>query len=155
VRSYTRLGASFGTPNGYLRGISIDVDGGSFYDGTSYGFAVTPRANVGRHFEVRARYQLDRLRFPGQPGLDAHITRVRLDHQISVRTSWSGFVQYSSAADAVAANIRFRFNPREGNDVYVVYNAGLDTEHFRDSFVPLAPVQTLLIKLSFTTGPGT
>lgn len=153
VHEFQRLGASFGTPGGWLRGIGVDVEGGAFYHGTNYGFSVSPRANLGR-FELRGRYQFDRIRFPDGPGLDAHVARLRLEHQMSVRTSWSGFVQYNSAADAIAANLRLRYNPREGHDIFLVYNAGLNTLHFEDRLVPLAPVQTLLIKVSVTARPG-
>jgi hypothetical protein len=154
VHEFRRYGAGFATPGGWLRGITVDVEGGSFYHGTNHGFSITPRAHLGRHFEVRGRYQFDRLRFPDGPGLDAHVARLRLEHQMSVRTAWSGFVQYNSAADAIAANLRLRYSPVEGNDFFIVYNAGLNTLHFDDRLIPLAPVQTLLLKVSLTTRPG-
>ncbi|MEX2527106.1 MAG: DUF5916 domain-containing protein [Gemmatimonadota bacterium] len=154
VHDFQRVGLRFSTPGGFLRGVSVNAEGGSFYHGNSAGFSIAPRANLGGHFEVGGRYQYDRVRFPQGPGLDAHVVRLRLDHQLSVRTSWAGFVQYNSAVDAVAANVRFRYNPREGNDIYLVYNAGLNTLHYDDPRVPLVPEQTFLVKASFTVGPG-
>jgi hypothetical protein len=153
THSYRRVGASFSTPGGNLHGVSVQVNGGSFFHGRSMGVSVSPRANLGAHFELRGRYQFDRLRFPDGPGLNAHLARVRLDHQLSVHTSWSSFIQYNSSTDAMVANIRIRFNPREGNELYIVYNADMNTRHFDETAIPLIPVQTLLVKVSITAAP--
>ena len=56
---------------------------------------------------------------------------LRAVQQRRVKLALSSFVQYNSAADLVIANVRLRYNPREGNDFYVVYNEGLNTDRFR------------------------
>jgi len=153
---FRRVGGRVSTPPGGLRGGSVDLEAGSFYDGRALSMGATPRIVLGRHVEVRGRYQYDRLRFPDRgTGLDAHVGRLRLEHQWSTRTSWMAFVQYNSATDAVIGNVRVVYSPREGNDFYLVYNtSGL---HGRGRLEPEAPfldTQTLLVKLSITTGPG-
>jgi len=70
---------------------------------------------------------------------------------ISTRTSAIGFIQYSKTDNAIVANVRFRYNPREGNDLYIVWNEGLVTD--RNSFLPARPFsdqRTILIKYSHT-----
>ena len=40
----------------------------------------------------------------------------------------STFAQYNSTIDQTSLNVRFRYHVREGTDLWVVYNEGLDTD---------------------------
>jgi hypothetical protein len=40
----------------------------------------------------------------------------------STKLSASAFVQLNNANDVFIGNFRIRYNPREGNDLYLVYN---------------------------------
>ena len=74
---------------------------------------------------------------------------------MNTRLSASAFVQYNRAADAFSGNLRLRYNPREGNDLYLVYNLGANTDRF--AYVPERPSiesQVLLIKYSRTFDLG-
>ena len=62
-----------------------------------------------------------------------------------------GFVQYSKTENAVVANLRFHYNPREGNDFCIVWNDGIVPD--RNSLTPMRPFsdqRTILIKYSHT-----
>ena len=61
------------------------------------------------------------------------------------------FIQYNSTRDAILANFSVRYNPREGNDLYIVWNEGVftDTSSF-DPVRPRADQRTILIKYSHT-----
>lgn len=70
---------------------------------------------------------------------------------LSTKFSASAFVQYDSAVDQVTANLRLRFNPREGNDLYLVFNEGLNTNRARE--IPYRPYysgRAVMIKYSYT-----
>lgn len=41
---------------------------------------------------------------------------------LSTKLSISGLVQYLNTEDELITNFRLRYNPREGNDFYIVYN---------------------------------
>jgi hypothetical protein len=70
---------------------------------------------------------------------------------LSTKLSVSSFIQYNTASDAVVANLRFRYNPREGVDFYLVYNEGLNTDRFRAvPALPLTNSRALLLKGSYT-----
>jgi len=80
-------------------------------------------------------------------GLTANLT---LD--LSVNTD---FAQYTSAANLVTLNARLRYNRREGQDFYLVYNDGVNTD--REAFDPVRPVsagRTLLLKYSHAVPIG-
>ena len=85
----------------------------------------------------------------------AHIARLRAEPRLNTLLSGAALVQYSSASNAFLVNFRVRWNPREGTDLYVVWNEGLVTD--RHSFDPVRPFsdrRTLLVKFSrtFTLG---
>ncbi len=60
-------------------------------------------------------------------------TNTALDTKLSLRA----FVQFSNVSDYAAANVRLRYNLREGNDLWLVYDEGLNLN--RDRFDPVLP----------------
>jgi hypothetical protein len=153
---FQTAGISYSPSAASLLRTGASVEGGGFYDGWRMAASVSPTWNASRYLELGGAYQINRLSF-GSRGqlLTAHIARVRSRLMLSTRLSGAAFVQYNSAADAVSANVRFRYNPREGNDLYIVYNEGLNTDRF--AFEPVRPFtdsRTLLIKYSHTVDLG-
>jgi hypothetical protein len=88
-------------------------------------------------------------------GFRAHLVRLRLEPRLNTVLSGAALIQYNSASNAFSVNARLRWNPREGTDLYIVWNEGLVTD--RHSFDPVRPFsnqRTLLVKYSrtFTLG---
>jgi hypothetical protein len=70
---------------------------------------------------------------------------------LSTKFSAAAFVQYSTVENAVSTNVRLRYNPREGIDLYVVYNDGWNTDRFGElPTLPLSTGRTLLVKCTYT-----
>jgi len=136
--------------------LSADAEVGGFYDGSLVSASLTPTWNASRHLEVSGAWQVNRIAFPerGQERSQervAHVGRLRTVLMLNTRLSGVALVQLNSATDALLVNLRLRYNPREGNDLYVVYNHGLVTDRFGyDPARPLTDNQTLLIKYSHT-----
>jgi hypothetical protein len=70
---------------------------------------------------------------------------------MNTKLSVSALVQYVNTSNDLIANFRIRFNPREGNDFYLVYNeyrgVGMDGE------VPAIPSyfnRTVMLKYTYT-----
>lgn len=128
------------------------VNAGSFYGGTRISVSVNPIWTLSRFLELQPYYEFNRVELgDGLDGLTAHITRIRA--QATFNTEWAlgAFVQYNSAVDAVLTNIRLRYNPREGNDLYLVYNEGLNTNRSAfDPMLPLTSARTILVKYTYT-----
>lgn len=140
------------TPGGRTLRLKVNGTAGSFFGGQRLSLGAEPRWMMSRHLELRGYYGIDRLHFPeaGRTFL-AHVARVRAAAALNTRLSADAFVQYSSAADAAAVNVRLRYNPREGNDLYLVYNQGLNADRHR--LVPALPVtdrRTLVAKYTYT-----
>ena len=63
--------------------------------------------------------------------------------------------KYNSASNKIRTNIKFRYNPREGNDLYIVYDEGLNTDRERQiPTLPQSNIRTILVKYSYTFVTG-
>ena len=54
--------------------------------------------------------------------LDIHSVNLKALYMINTKLSATLMVQYVNTEDDLITNFRFRYNPREGNDFYLVYN---------------------------------
>jgi hypothetical protein len=80
-----------------------------------------------------------------------HIVRLNGLMTLTTKTSLSAFVQYNTAIDGVIGNIRFRYNPRDGNDFYLVYDERLHTNRTRKTpALPFTASRTVLLKYTYT-----
>jgi len=97
-------------------------------------------------------YEYNRLIFPGRAqDFTAHLVQLRFLAMLSTKFSVLAFIQYNGGDDIAIANLRLRYNPREGNDFYIVYNEGLNTDRFKN--IPVRPLhdnRALLVKYSYT-----
>jgi hypothetical protein len=140
-------------PSGALLRGTVALEGGQFYDGSRLGFSVSPTWNASRHLELNGLYSASRISFDDRAGAEERVTvqvaRLRARIYLTGALSTAFFAQYTSAADLVTLNARLRYNPREGQDFYLVFNDGVNTD--RDAFNPVRPVsagRTLLLKYS-------
>jgi len=149
---FERFTAGMTAPTGNLMRIDLAGAVGPFYDGSDRMASITPTWIASRHLELSGLYQVDRVEFPSRgQSFTAQIGRVRARTAFNSSTSFATFVQYNGQSDAVITNARFRYNPREGTDFYVVFNEVRNTR--RTSYTPIRPEtdsRTLLIKLSRT-----
>jgi hypothetical protein len=127
-------------------------EGGAYFDGYKLSPSVEPKWNLGASVELGGIYRLDLIRFPdrGQK-LNNHIAGLRALYMLSTKLSLSAFIQYNSAINKVLSNIRFRYNPREGTDLYIVFNEGRNT--WLDREVPHLPAydqRSFTIKYTYT-----
>jgi hypothetical protein len=154
VGPYTFYGleAILNTPMNKRFSLESNLYAGTFYDGWGVSIGLTPRWNIASGLELSGTYQFNGYRFPDRDKrFIAHIARLRVLNTWSIKFSTSAFIQYNSAIDAVIANIRFRYNPREGNDLYLVYNEELNTNRFREvPFLPVTNNRTIMLKYTYT-----
>lgn len=130
----------------------ISSDAGQFYDGSRISVSLMPTWNISSSFELSGMYQYNTLDFKDRDQYyTSHIGRLKLLYMFSTKFSTSAFIQYNSAVDAIFANFRIRYNPREGNDFYIVYNEGRNSNLERE--VPNLPGlsnRTLMLKYTYT-----
>ena len=143
---------NFSTPSGRLFTVISSFNAGEFYDGSRVSLSLSPSRSISSYMELGGTYQLNCVDFSNRnQEFTSHIGRLRLLAMLSARFSMTAFVQYSSAADKTIANIRFRYNPREGNDLYLVYDEGINTDREReDPLLPFTSDRTVMLKYNYT-----
>ncbi|MBM4168438.1 MAG: hypothetical protein FJ215_04700 [Ignavibacteria bacterium] len=123
---------TYQTPFGSLLRTAIAGDIGTFYDGWKGTIGISPAWTISRHLELSGDYQVNVIRFTDRnQKFDAHIGRIRMRFTLNTEISLSTFTQYNSATGSVGLNLRLRYNPREGNDLYIVYDEGVNVDPLR------------------------
>jgi len=154
VGDYSFFGVEglFTTPMGRMFSLMSMWEAGSFYDGWRISWGFMPRWNLNSTWELEGFYQYNRVDFPERKqGLTAHLVRLRILATLSTQITLSSFLQYNGISDAVIANFRFRYNPREGNDFFLVYNEVLNTDRAREiPHLPITDNRAVMIKYSYT-----
>ena len=138
-----RHAAGFGqltltTPSGPRFVVGGMVRAGEFYDGTLYSLLLSPEWRASAHLRVSGDVQLDRVDFGSRNEREwSRLVRLRVLASATPRLSLSAVVQANSLADLGTANIRLRYNAREGHDLWLVYGHDLNLD--RDRMSPAVP----------------
>jgi hypothetical protein len=130
----------------------LSLTTGKFYDGWRFSFYAEPQYKLGTDFDLGLTYYLDYVNFPERDmGFTNHILGVKGLMTLTTKTSLASFIQYNTAINRVIANVRFRYNPREGNDFWIVYDEGLNTDLQRVTpELPVSTGRTILVKYTYT-----
>ncbi len=131
---------------------SLFTNTGNFYDGWRWSFSTIPNLKIGTDYDIGLYYRIDQVKFPEREmDFTNHIVRLSGLMTLTTKTSLSAFFQYNTAIDRVIGNIRFRYNPRDGNDLYIVYDEGLNTNRTRlTPTLPFSTGRTILLKYTYT-----
>lgn len=153
---FTEADLSFNPSSGEVFRPQASISGGQFYDGTRLSGSFTPSWAASPYVSVGGAYQIDHVVFDERnQEFTSHLLRGRTDFTFSTRTSASAFVQYNSSGDVVVSNIRFRYNPAEGQDLYIVWNEVLNSNRYAlEPVAPLSQQRSLLIKYVHTFALG-
>ncbi len=153
--SYTYFNAEGGynMSSGKLLRASVNGGIGAFYDGERYRIGFSPTWNASRHLDISGQYQANLIRMPrdGQ-NFSAHIVRLRVDSAINTHAAINAFIQYNSLANLLVPNVRFRYNFKEGSDLWIVYDEAFNTDRRRedDLLLPRTLNRTILLKYTYT-----
>ena len=125
---------------------------GTFFDGNSISLGLNPVWSPTPGFELGVRYEYNQGKFKerNQEYL-IHLLGVKTTFMFSTKLSATLFVQYNSDDAEAVTNFRIRYNPREGNDLYIVYNDIMNTERY--NVIPELPfysTRALIVKYTYT-----
>ena len=146
------LQGGFSLPQG--RNIELWGNGyvGQFYDGQRLRARVGPEWTVSRHFTAGLMYEFNAIRFPErQQDLLIHVAQLRLQWSLNSKISADLLSQLSSLDQMVASNLRFRYNFREGTDLYVVFSESILTHTWQDGLIcPDRMREASIVKYSYS-----
>lgn len=140
------------TPDSKLLSLGARIECGSFYDGIRFSSKLTLRGNISKHFEIETIYKYNKVEFSNRnQDFTNHIGQLRALIMLNTQLSLSSFIQYNSANESISSNIRFRYNPGEGHDLYLVYNqSSLIDQHLIAEINPDNKFWTLMLKYNYT-----
>lgn len=144
----------FRAPRGWTVRPNITATAGRFFDGDRIGLSTDYNWAVNSHLELRGGWEWNRIRFSERSQtFDSHLARVQALTAVNSQLSMNAFIQYNSLTDEVTTNARLRYNFREGQDLWLVWNEGLNFDRRAVLGVPRRPFEearTLTVKYTHT-----
>lgn len=142
----------YNTPQGKNIRFYTDVFAGGFFDGYRISAGASPSWNVSSHLELSGFYGYNYLWFGTRDqSYLAHIARFKILVSINTKLELSSYIQYNSAVEGSIINFRLRYNYRDGNDLYLVYNESGDLQRRKYDFnAPMATYRAILVKYVHT-----
>ncbi len=150
--NFTQFVAHLNTSESKTLSLGIDGYAGTFYDGNRLTVGLEPLWNIGSSLQLGLAYEYNHVNFPVRDqAFTGNIARFKTLLMFTTKLSINAFVQYNSTENSLSTNFRLRYNPREGNDFYVVLNEGRNT--YRDLEDPRLPAfnnRSILLKYTYT-----
>ncbi len=147
----------FVTGNAKPYQIRLDTEFGEFYGGNQFTLSYNVSYDVSKNFKAELGGAYNQLRFPERytqnVSRKVNLSRYfsRLKFNFSAKATLNSYLQYDTRADKMTWNLRFRYNPIEGTDLFVVYNHNANVD--RDQLSPRPPFtssQLFIVKFSKT-----
>ncbi len=149
----TEGGFEFRAPQSWSFKPRATLTAGDFFDGSRFSVQSDFEWPMNKHVNVEGGWEWNRIRFDDRDlAFDSHLLRLTLGVALDTHLSMSTFAQYNSLTDQVTTNARFRYNFAEGQDLWLVWNEGLNLE--RDVLgrprLPRSDARTLSLKYTHT-----
>jgi hypothetical protein len=144
--------ANYKTPGVGLFLVGFNTRIGTFYGGDLISASVSPEVVFSKYFQVAGFYQFTRIDFKElNEQFISHLARLTLTGSINVKLSMSAFIQFNSLESISAVNYRLRYNPVDGNDLYLVYNETFNTNpNIEVPSLPVSENRAILLKYIHT-----
>jgi hypothetical protein len=125
---------------------------GQYFDGSRLSLNMQPMWNISKHMELGAIYNFDRLVFSVRDQkIINHIIGIKATYMLDTRLSVNTYIQFNTDVNEIMTNLRLRYNPKEGNDFYIVFNEGRNTNITREvPNLPVYDVRSVLVKYTYT-----
>lgn len=156
IYDFHGLTGRLSTPANKLFSVKAETYFGSYYDGTRIMVSPVVLFKPSSSLQLSLAYIFNYLDIPDrQQTLNAHIARLKTEIMLSTKLSGSFFVQYNGVGHVAVDNFRLRYNPREGNDLWLVYNDVMNTHRTREApALPFTDSRTIILKYNHTFRMG-
>ncbi|NSW93940.1 MAG: carbohydrate binding family 9 domain-containing protein [Bacteroidales bacterium] len=150
--SYLSIRANITSPMSKPFYAMFMTESGQYFDGNRISFRIQPTLSLSKHFELGGTYNFDHVSVSKRnASMTNHIVGIKALYMLNTKLSVNAFVQYNTSFGGVISNLRLRYNPREGNDFYIVFDEDRNTDLSRE--VPVLPAynfRTIMIKYNYT-----
>ena len=134
----------FSTGNTKPYTLSGEFEFGQFYGGNQSSITSNFKYDFTKNFQAEIGATINRLKFPKEfvsnrsNTVKADIYFSRLKFAFSSNTFINSFIQYDTDVEKIGWNIRFRYTPKEGTNLYIVYNHNVNNN--RERVMPSLPI---------------
>ena len=124
---FLEWGLSYGSPEQYKFRGRVSSTIGQIYDGSIREISISPQYRVNVHMDFSLDYRISKLDFPVIDGRDitsftVHQSSFKAAYALNRKFSANAFIQTSNVSEKIGANVRLRYNFREGQDFWLVVN---------------------------------
>ena len=149
---YASIRGNVVTPMSQSFYLLLMTEMGQFYDGNRVSFRFQPTWNISKHLELGGSYNFDHVEI-SKRGLSMtnHIIGIKALYMLDTRLSVNAYIQYNTSVHEIITNFRLRYNPKEGNDLYLVFNEGRNTSLTRETpNLPVYSSRAVMLKYTYT-----
>jgi uncharacterized protein DUF5916 len=150
---FTEAALQFRPPRGWGVRPGLTLTSGEFFDGRRVAIRSDVSWSVNSHLELQGGWEWNRINFEERmEQFESNLVRLTARGALDTKFSIDAFVQYNSLSDALTTNTRFRYNFQEGQDLWFVWNEGLNLERevLGVPMLPLSSARTLTLKYTHT-----
>ena len=101
----------------------FEVEAGEFYDGDRVEVSASLDWRPNRRLYLGFEYEYNDIELPGGDFV-TRLIQVNADISFNARWSWLNLLQYDNESGSAGVNSRLRWDPRAGQDLYIVLNHG-------------------------------
>ena len=124
---FLEWGLTYGSPEQFKFRGRISSTLAQIYDGTIREISISPQYRVNVNMDFSLDYRMSKLNFPVIEGREitsftVHQSSFKAAYALNRKFSANAFIQTSNASEKIGANVRLRYNFREGQDFWLVVN---------------------------------
>ncbi|HXL55539.1 MAG TPA: hypothetical protein VN958_04730, partial [Chitinophagaceae bacterium] len=131
----------------------LEMKWGDFYGGKRISIIPSASYIFNKYFKMGIEYEYDRIQFPaefsdnGNALFKSNLLRLNIAYFFSSKISVKLLSQLDDLSNQVTSNLRIRYNPQEGTDLYIVFNQGVNTDRARlTPHLPVINAQAVTVK---------
>ena len=125
---FYRYGIELSGANQRVFAPSFEVSSGDFFRGDRVEMSVGTEWRPNRRLFLGLAYEYNDIDLPEGSFITRQI-QLNADFAFNARWSWLNLLQYDNESGAAGINSRLRWNPRAGQDLFIVLNHGFSALH--------------------------
>lgn len=106
---------------------SLQVNSGDYYNGKRNRARVGLEWRPDEHFYLNLGYDYQDISLPAGD-FKIKLVSANANYAFNSKWSWVNLIQYDNASSSVGVNSRLRWNPKAGEDLFIVLNYNFDSE---------------------------
>ena len=122
---FDRIGLEIGGARQRALAPEIELDVGDFFNGEILSIEAGIEWRPNRHLFLGLDYEYNDVKLPGGEFV-TRLIQLEANYAFNVRWSWVNLIQYDNDSRSAGINSRLRWNPRAGQDLFIVINHGFD-----------------------------